>query len=185
MTRQGGLRRQAPLHGLHQRRDAGRRKRRHAAHVDLAEHVALGLRDRRFTQHEIAVPQQGQVLFGEPDTFAQLRDPAGFEPMAQALERRLIGPQMYPIFSLVAWIVLPILAVVLAITLGIGLFSADLGPLETLKGIGTLLLEIGQALVMAFGSLRLTVQRRGRTLPMLRRATSAERQAGDLVDGRP
>ena len=84
--------------------------------------------------------------FGKPEDVA-----ASYLP-----ERRLIGPQLYPIFSLVAWVVLPILAVVLAITLGIGLFSAHMEPLETLKGIGFLLLEIGQALVMAFGSIVLT-----------------------------
>jgi hypothetical protein len=84
--------------------------------------------------------------FGKPEDVA-----ASYLP-----ERRLIGPQMYPIFSLVAWIALPTLATVLLITLGIGLFSAEMTPLETLKGIGTLLLQVGQTLVTAFGSIVLT-----------------------------
>ncbi len=84
--------------------------------------------------------------FGKPEDVA-----ASYLP-----ERRLIGPQLYPIFSLVSWIALPILAAVLLITLGIGLFSADLTPLETLKGIGNLLMQVGSALVSAFGSIVLT-----------------------------
>ena len=71
-------------------------------------------------------------------------------------ERHLIGPKMYPVFSLVSWIALPTVAAVLLITLSIGLFSTDLTPFETLKGIGNLLLQVTSALVSAFGSIVIT-----------------------------
>jgi len=54
--------------------------------------------------------------FGKPEDVA-----ASYLP-----ERCLVGPTLYPIFSLVAWVALPTLAAVLLITLGIGIFSADL-----------------------------------------------------------
>ncbi len=71
-------------------------------------------------------------------------------------ERSLVGPQMYPIFSLVAWIVLSVLGIVLLVTMSIGSFSANLTPLEVIKTIGAILLKVASALVSAFGSLVIT-----------------------------
>lgn len=84
--------------------------------------------------------------FGKPEDVA-----ASYLP-----ERCLVGPTLYPIFSLVTWIALPMLAAVLLITLGIGTFSAGMTLFETLEGAGKLLLQVGQALVSAFGSIVIT-----------------------------
>jgi hypothetical protein len=66
-------------------------------------------------------------------------------------ERTLIGPQLYPIFSLVCWIALSVLAAVLLITMGIGLFTTHLTAMEMLKGVGNLILELASSLIAAFG----------------------------------
>jgi hypothetical protein len=66
-------------------------------------------------------------------------------------ERTLIGPQLYPIFSLVCWIALSVLAAVLLITMGIGLISTHLTAMEMLKGVGNLILEMASSLIAAFG----------------------------------
>jgi hypothetical protein len=71
-------------------------------------------------------------------------------------ERSLVGPQMYPIFSLVAWIALSVLGIVLLVTLSLGSFSAGQTPLEVLKTIGAILLKVAGALVSAFGSIVIT-----------------------------
>ena len=84
--------------------------------------------------------------YGKPDDVA----------VSYLPERSLIGPQMYPIFSLVAWTALSVLAIVLLITLGLGSFSAGQTTLEVLKTIGALLLKVGGALVSAFGSIVIT-----------------------------
>ena len=84
--------------------------------------------------------------FGKPEDVA-----ASYMP-----ERGLIGPQMYPIFSLVVSIVLPILAVVLMITMSIGLFTSHPTTIEALKTMGSILLEVVGAMVSAFGSIVIT-----------------------------
>jgi len=84
--------------------------------------------------------------FGKPEDVA-----ASYLP-----ERQLIGPQLYPIFSLVMTIVLPILATVLLITMSIGSFNADLTPLEVLNTLGRILLQVVGSVVSAFGSIVIT-----------------------------
>ncbi|MBN2388282.1 MAG: hypothetical protein JXB85_14795 [Anaerolineales bacterium] len=84
--------------------------------------------------------------FGRPEDVA-----ASYLP-----ERQLIGPQLYPIFSLVCWVALPVLAAVLLIVTGIGVFTANLTPVALLKEIGQMLLQVGSALVSAFGSIVIT-----------------------------
>ncbi|MFH1523653.1 MAG: hypothetical protein ABIF04_01700 [Chloroflexota bacterium] len=71
-------------------------------------------------------------------------------------ERTLIGPQLYPIFSLVAWVALSVLGIVLLITMSIGSFSTSQTPVEMLETAFALLLKIGGALVTAFGSIVIT-----------------------------
>jgi hypothetical protein len=71
-------------------------------------------------------------------------------------ERQLIGPQLYPVFSLVCWIALSALGAVLLVTMSIGLFSTSLTPLEALKAVGSLVLQVTGALVSAFGSIVIT-----------------------------
>jgi hypothetical protein len=65
-----------------------RRKRRHAADVDLAQHEALGAIGRRLAEHEVAVPQQRQPFARQPDPLAQQRDPARLQLLPQRLEAR-------------------------------------------------------------------------------------------------
>jgi hypothetical protein len=96
-------------------------------------------------------PDEAMILdmlkeYGNPEDVA-----ASYLP-----ERGLIGPQMYPIFSLVVSIVLPILAVILMITMSIGLFTSHPTPVEALKTIGSILLQVVGAMVSAFGSIVIT-----------------------------
>jgi hypothetical protein len=84
--------------------------------------------------------------FGKPEDVA-----ASYLP-----ERHLIGPQLYPIFSLIVTIVLPILATILLITMGFGLFAAGMTTGEVFKTAGTMLLQLISALISAFGSIVLT-----------------------------
>ena len=51
--------RKTRLHRGHEWRDRGRRERRHAADVDLAEDEALCGVGTALAEHEVAVPQQG------------------------------------------------------------------------------------------------------------------------------
>ena len=84
--------------------------------------------------------------YGKPEIAA-----ASFLP-----ERSLVGPQMYPIFSLVTRIALLVLGIVLLVTLSIGSFSPAQTPIEVLTTIGAILLKVASALVSAFGSIVIT-----------------------------
>jgi hypothetical protein len=84
--------------------------------------------------------------FGKPEDVA-----ASYLPPKQ-----LVGPLLYPLYSLVVKITLPILAVVLTVTLGIGLLSGERSTAGTLRGVGQAALEVASALISAFGSITLT-----------------------------
>jgi hypothetical protein len=70
--------------------------------------------------------------------------------------KQLIGPQLYPIYSLVVKIVLPILAVVLLLTMGLGMVSAGMTPAQVVHESVQALLQTATALLSAFGSITLT-----------------------------
>ncbi len=99
----------------------------------------------------------GEVLrgYGSPDKVV-----ATYLP-----ERYLIGPRLYPFFTLVLKIVLAVLGVLALIGLGIAVSSGPASVLETLKTFGRAALQFYGSAIAAFGNIVLVFAILERFLP--------------------
>jgi hypothetical protein len=107
--------------------------------------------------------------YGPPDKVA-----ATYQPTPH-----LIGPRIYPFFLLVLKIVFSALTVVLLIGLGIQLASQSMQGLELAKAIGSGLLGILNAAILAFGNIVLVFAILERVLPASEFTVDEEKKEWD------
>ena len=110
--------------------------------------------------------------YGSPEQVA-----AGYLP-----ERYLIGPQMYPLFTLVLKIVLIVLGVLALVGLGIALVTGSGNYMSALKTAGRSVLEFYGGAISAFGNLVLVFAILERALPAKERGELKDDEAWDPTE---